>query len=467
MASAESNRIPTVSRVLQDGSLVELLYDPERIETSLAVGRPSGEVAIETHIDLPGGERLIPYTARNNLIATGCVLLPSAVGTYVDKATLLADIQAYLRRYVDLSPVFEAICAHYALLSWVYDAFNELPYLRFRGDYGTGKTRALLALGSICYKPFFASGASTVSPIFHVLDAFQGTLILDEADFRFTDATAGLTKILNNGTVAGLPVLRTMTNRHRELDPKAFRVFGPKLVGMRERFGDAALESRFLTEETGLRPLRPDVPIQLPQSLSTDALALRNKLLAWRFKERGRVATDPSRLAAGVEPRLNQTALSLLSIVDDPEVRQSIHDMLQLEDARVHQDRSASLEGAMVGVLAGLTRETEPAVSAIAERFNTAASGQMGRTVSPKWVGWFLRTRLRIATVKAHGVYVVQATERAKIAALAGRYGVAVTDAMVAAARPAVGRESDTAPPLAPTAVGNNGGIPQGHIAPN
>ena len=29
--------------------------------------------------------------------------------------------------------------------------------------------------------------ASTVSPIFHILDAFGGTLVLDEADFRFSD----------------------------------------------------------------------------------------------------------------------------------------------------------------------------------------------------------------------------------------------------------------------------------------
>ena len=58
--------------------------------------------------------------------------------------------------------------AHYVLLSWVYDVFNELPYLRFRGDFGTGKTRALIALGSICYKPFFASGSlrrSSTRPI--------------------------------------------------------------------------------------------------------------------------------------------------------------------------------------------------------------------------------------------------------------------------------------------------------------
>jgi hypothetical protein len=71
--------------------------------------------------------------------------------------------------------------------------------------YGSGKTRALLVLGSLCYKSFFASGASTVSPIFHTLDAFRGTLIFDEADFRFSDERAEVVKILNNGNVSGLP----------------------------------------------------------------------------------------------------------------------------------------------------------------------------------------------------------------------------------------------------------------------
>jgi hypothetical protein len=107
-----------------------------------------------------------------------------------------------------VSATFEKVATYYVLLSWLYDAFNELPYLRLRGDFGSGKTRALLTIGSLCYKPFFASGASTVSPIFHTPDAFRGTLIFDEADFRFSDERAEIVKILNNGDVRGLPVLR-------------------------------------------------------------------------------------------------------------------------------------------------------------------------------------------------------------------------------------------------------------------
>jgi hypothetical protein len=110
--------------------------------------------------------------------------------------------------------------------------------LRLRGDFGSGKTRALLTIGSLCYKAFFASGASTVSPIFHTLNAFRGTLIFDEADFRFSDERAEIVKILNNGNVRGLPILRTMMNRQREFNPQAFQVFGPKIVATRSSYED-------------------------------------------------------------------------------------------------------------------------------------------------------------------------------------------------------------------------------------
>jgi hypothetical protein len=45
-------------------------------------------------------------------------------------------------------------------------------------------------------------------------------------------------KILNNGNVRGLPVLRTMMNRQREFNPQAFHVFGPKIVATAEMESD-------------------------------------------------------------------------------------------------------------------------------------------------------------------------------------------------------------------------------------
>lgn len=77
---------------------------------------------------------------------------------------------------MDVSPLFESIASYYVLLSWVYDSFNELPYLRLRGDPGSGKRRFLLTAGLLCYKRIFASGASTVSPLFRIIDC-QGVAL--------------------------------------------------------------------------------------------------------------------------------------------------------------------------------------------------------------------------------------------------------------------------------------------------
>ncbi|WP_202802034.1 hypothetical protein, partial [Bradyrhizobium liaoningense] len=187
---------PTVSDVLEDGTIVELVYRPEHRATLLATS-VAGRWTLATHVDVPGGHQLVPFSPNNNLIKNDVVLLPSEPRIYGTEQQLLSEVMDFIHRYADLSPTFEQVASYYVLLSWVYDAFNDLPYLRLRGDFGTGKTRSLLTIGSLCYKPFFASGASTVSPIFHTLNAFRGTLIFDEADFRFSDERSEIVKILN------------------------------------------------------------------------------------------------------------------------------------------------------------------------------------------------------------------------------------------------------------------------------
>ena len=247
---------PTVSTIVNRDGLLEMVYDPFDRRTAFVVFEKGSWRTIDA-VTRTNGERLVPYSADNSLIKHNVVLFPSEPEEYGTTAELLADIRVYIHRYVDLSERFELLAAHYALFTWVHDRFNELPYLRLKGDFGTGKTRFLITVGSICRTPIFASGASSVSPIFHLLDRFGGTLILDEADFRFSDASADITKILNNGNVKGFPVLRSESKDGKEFSPRAFHVFGPKLVGMRGSFDDPALESRFLTESSAGGTLRP------------------------------------------------------------------------------------------------------------------------------------------------------------------------------------------------------------------
>lgn len=410
---------PTISRVLSDGTLIDLVHDAGKDTTALAVCPPEGPTSIVEQFAVSDNEVLVPYAASNNLLSSGCVLLPARIAEMGSKAELLADLVSFIHRYVGLSPLFEQIAAHYILLSWVYDAFNEIPYLRLAGEYGSGKTRGLLVLGSLAYKGFFASGASTVSPIFHILHEFGGTLVLDEADLRFSDATADLTKILNNGTMKGLPVLRTMANRHRELNPHAFRVFGPKIVAMRGRFQDDALESRFLSDIMSPRAMRADIPLHLPDAMKVEAGQLRNRLLAWRFAERHHVRIDPDRAIPGLSPRGNQMALPLLSLVDDVELRAAIGERLAIGEARAAATRASRPDIAMARVLNQLFHEAPYVpVARACDAFNDQAN----TSLPIKSVGHIIRRDLGLATTKTRGVYVVPASERAKVTELIERY---------------------------------------------
>ncbi|MEK7538493.1 MAG: hypothetical protein AAB552_01490 [Patescibacteria group bacterium] len=417
---------PTVSRVFTDGSILELIYESGTPTTQFVLYR-DGSITMEASMDA-GNEHLVPISPGNNLLKHKAVLLPTCSELYTSTQSLMAELQAYLYRYIDLSPSFLRIASCYVLLSWVYDAFNELPYLRLRGDYGSGKTRALIVIGSVCYKPFFASGASTVSPIFHTLDTFRGTLIFDEADFRFSDEKAELVKIFNNGNVRGFPVLRTAITLKKEFDPRAFLVYGPKIVAMRNSFQDQALESRFITEEMGQRTLRSDIPINLPESQQGEAQHLRNKLLMYRFQTLEHVEINPELVDRNLSPRLNQILVPLLSIIEDETLRQEIREAAKGLEHDLRNEKSSAPEGELLTLLAELTETTSRSSISLGEitnLFTERHGADYDRPITTRYVGHLLRTRLRLHTEKSHGVYVLPLSEKPKIEALCLRYGIA------------------------------------------
>lgn len=413
------------SHTCDDGTLLELVFDPLQKKTAFAVSEP-GETRTEETFET-GAETLVPYSPENNLILHGAVLLPSHAEPFNSLEQLRVDITAFIHRYLDLTPVFEKIATEYVLLSWVYDAFNELPYLRFQGDYGTGKTRALMVIGSIAYRPFFASGASTVSPIFHTLDAFRGTLVFDEADFRMSDEKAELVKILNNGTVRGVPVLRTLMNQKKEFNPAAFHVFGPKIVATRSTYDDKALESRFLTETMGGRKLRADIPINLPSQFHEEALHLRNRLLSYRFSEFHRVRLNPELVDLSLEPRQNQVLVPLLSITDDTETRDAIRSAMRVSGLSLTAERSVSVEGELLGVVLALFNEHQDGslpLRLVRQAFIDAHGSEYERPISTKYLISVLRKRLAIRVQKTVGVMVIPRYEEPRVREMAARFGI-------------------------------------------
>lgn len=426
-AQNNNNGIPTVSRRLPDGRLIELIYDRAKKQTHFAIGAGT-QITVEDEYVLPDGTRLVPYSGNNNLIRHEVLLLAQEPQSYGTVADLVSQIDTYLNRYVDLDDDFRTLASYYVLLTWVYEAFNEIPYLRLRGEYGSGKTRALLVIGSLCSKVFFASGASTISPIFHTLDTFRGTLVFDEADFRFSDEKAELVKIFNNGTVRGFPVLRTAITQKKEFEPRAFNVFGPKVVAMRKAFEDPALESRFFTEEMGRRPLRTDIPINLPESQKAGALTLRNQLLAYRFAVLPNLRVDESLVDPSLSPRLNQILVPLLSLVDDPDVREELRSLaISWEQPGSSASGSQNVEPTLLRLLATKfsdTERTNVSVGELVTQLTQSLGASISRPLTHRYVGHILRRRFGLMTYKSHGIYVVPSSEQQKVFNLCRRYGI-------------------------------------------
>jgi hypothetical protein len=437
--------IPTASAVLRTGEMVEMVYEPDEHRTRLVCGT-ADDWRYEDAVQTRPGERLVPFSPGNNLLVHEVVLLPSEPAEYGEERELLARIRSFIHRYVAVSEVFEELSAYYVLLTWLYDCFHELPYLRVRGDYGSGKTRFLLVVGSLCYKPMFASGASTTSPLFRIMDAFRGTLILDESDFRLSDERAEVVKILNNGNARGFPVLRTEVNRAKEFDPRAYIVFGPKIVATRGYFEDRALESRCLTEDMGQEHLRGDVPLNLDDSYKEEARQLRNQLLLYRLRNYGKGRDLVSLPERGIEPRLRQIFAPFFALIDDAAARERVLELLKSYQRDLVADRSLLLEARILETIKALLASGKDRlqVSDITRELLVRYSSEFERQVTAKWVGATLRKRLGLKANKSHGVFVLGPGELRKLPALYEKYGLLDEEAKSDAGRH--GDVADVAP---------------------
>lgn len=419
-------RAVATSVTLDDGRIAEMVYRPETRTALFLAGMPGNALLQElAFVELKGKGRIYPYSPDNNLLSHRVILLPSDAHNFGTKEELVCEVRDFVHKYADVSDSFEKVACYYVLLSWIYDAFNEVPYLRLKGDFGSGKSRCLLVIGSLCHKPMFASGGSTVSPLFRIIDDFRGTLVIDEGDFRHSDARADIIKILNNGNSVGFPILRSESTPTKEFNPKAFCVFGPKIIATRHQFEDRALESRCITETLSGLPPRADIPLSLPDSFQTEALAIRNRLLSFRFRH----LRDLYDLTRGrnedLEPRVSQVFAPLLAIADDSEASELILERARYASRVIRAERSASIEAQLLDIIWRLRIDAEPlSVKNIAERFAERYGEDYRRAITPRWIGGQLRARLSLTPVKTHGVFLIAPADEERLRSLFGRFGI-------------------------------------------
>ncbi len=414
--------------IITKNELYEMVFDRDKNSTSYTKVDRSGHIEKDLSEVEVNGIKYQPLSPNSNLIEKGVMLFSSTVVPYEDEKEILNDIKIFIHKYLDISEVFEQIATYYVLFTWLYDRFNEVPYLRAIGDFGSGKSRFIQTIGMLCYKPVFTSGATSTAPIFRILNESKGTLVLDEADFKFSDMTSDIVKILNTGYQKGTAVIRCKPN---SFDPEAFDVYGPKIIATRETFTDKALESRFLVEEMEGGKVRKDIPRTLDEDFYEGAQNIRNKLLMWRLDNYFKPIERRQDLIEGIHPRLNQIVMPLFSIIKDENVRENLKTFIIKYNTELVSDRGLTWESDIVFAILKLEYErvlSELTMKDIAEEVNREMDFRE-ETLSAKKVGWYLRKKLYLKTEKKRKGFVLMIEKnRKRLDSWKERYGITDAD---------------------------------------
>lgn len=337
--------------ITEGGVLAEMFYRPGDLELQTGffvtyLDKPGMLPEVKPYIEV-GGRKVYPFSTR--MPRARMVYLPDNYEDYGSEEDLFGEILAYLQKYIQVDkPSILTITAAYIQMTWVYDCFQEIPYLRAQGDFGVGKSRYITVAGLACYRPTLAGGALTGPALFRLIEQLRGAVVIDEADFEpSTDIHHDITKMLNVGFQQRFPIIRNERNGDG-FESQSFNVFGPKILATRRGFKDTALESRCFSSPLPLIDVNPAIPIFLDREFDQDVQKLRNKLLLWRFRRWGHVDIDSRTRFPGMEPRLNQIILPLLAVSHSAPMRGALLRAAMEATAAVTASRLQSLEGKIV-----------------------------------------------------------------------------------------------------------------------
>lgn len=392
--------------------------------TFLSYRLSDGFISEEKEIEYRGSLYIPAFTPD----IVGYIPLPSETKDYGTQQDLIDHLKSFIRKWAVVDEDYLTLICYYILFAWVFDAFFEVPYLRILADLGSGKTRlGVHVLGQLLYKPIAITAASSLPSIFRILEKVRGTLIVDEADLDNSDKNSEFVQVINSGYTKNGVVLRVV-GIGEKMHSYPFSVFGPKVFISREHFKDHALESRCLPITMKEARDVTNISVLLKQSLYTEGLELRNKLLLWRFRMLPTVgeSIDMSYMELDVSTRFKQLFL-LLSAVVSGESKEMLRKYAMKIQAESVERRKETVEGEIIEYLYQNRTKAEITCGEIADYFNKERSKKDEK--DPRSIGWYIRERLGLKTYKitsgenknSRGVKI----ESGQIEELARKYGIA------------------------------------------
>lgn len=343
-----------------NGWLVEYMYDADEHKSALAWRDPEGKIGSGSDVEIDGTRfaALPPTETFKNL----GILFPSNIGKLKTTGELVGLIEQYINSvYLLNDRLAGKMMAYYALLTWLYDAFNTIPYLRAMGEAGAGKSELMRRVGMVCYRLMIANGAGTAASLFRSVERYRGTVFIDEADLQHSDAASDVVKFLNLGAMRNNPIWRLEEvmgeGGRKEFVERMYTTFCPKLIAMRKDFRDDAVGSRSLTFKIQPREtfelINAKVPLEINNEMRNRALALRNLLLRWRLEHwQTEIAVDPGFYDLDISSRLNQVTGPLMAVArDDPGLQSEMRRFLREYYAELTVTKSMTIPARVIEAL--------------------------------------------------------------------------------------------------------------------
>ena len=196
-----------------------------------------------------------------------------------DFLTLYTEIRDYVQKHLVLPKKEQYdIVALWIMATWKVDDFLYCPYILFRGEIESGKTRALDVINRLAYHAIPTVGISP-AVLRKQVEWFRCTCAIDQAEDQLNrkfEAGQAMYRIVAAGYKKGMFVARCREGHPDKIDYDD--PFGFKAFASTKSF-DAAIDSRSIIL---------DMEEAEPENLDLDdawARDLRAKLLYWRLSE--------------------------------------------------------------------------------------------------------------------------------------------------------------------------------------
>ena len=232
----------------------------------------------------------------------------------VDGGELLDDISAALDRHIIFASEFEPdAIALWSLGTYLMDVWQLWPKLYiYSPERECGKTSLLNAVEAFV-KNAKVTGSITPSALYRIIEAYQPTILIEEAD-RFLRENEELNGIINAGhtrrTATKILVEKT---KDGGFEPREFSLWGSQVIAGIGGQADTLL-SRSI--KVGLRRKLPhEIVTKLPFDLYEKNVGIRRRALCWAEDNAERVAALTIEAPSGASDRAqdNWTALFRLA----------------------------------------------------------------------------------------------------------------------------------------------------------